>query len=210
MHRLISFHQLQRLWSECYGLEGSSVVTRIWKVRYPKRLVGAGLALDREQIRVKSGMQGTTAGVVSLLHHTIASRTELDHLRGSKLLKLRVSKGSVSNTVLLFSPWMFLPHRDFVHHEGLVAYSLYLAHQICRFFLIWYYNFIVMMWSSHGITMWSPSAQPGASSPNGGRFRVFRASVLSSLRMLNIGRLYINLMKHSSSWRFGWVVIAID
>jgi hypothetical protein len=53
MNRLISFHQLQRLWSECYGLEGSSVVTRIWKVRYPKRLVGAGLALDREQIRVK-------------------------------------------------------------------------------------------------------------------------------------------------------------
>jgi hypothetical protein len=76
-------------------------------------------------------MQGTTAGAVyveywSLLHHTIPSRTEFDHSRDSQLLNHGFPKGSVSNTVLLFSPWMFLPHRDFVYHEGLVAYSLYL------------------------------------------------------------------------------------
>jgi hypothetical protein len=159
-------------------------------------------------------MQGTTSGAVcvdywSLLHHTIPSRMELDHSRGSHMLKHGVSEDPSSNMFFLFSPWMFLPHRAFLHHEGLAAYSLYLAHQICRSLLIiipsWSWCFHLM-----GRVGYSLRHSLELSVPLKISFGCSGAqcSFLASTALFD--KLYPSLPKHFSSGRFGWVVIAID
>jgi hypothetical protein len=131
--------------------------------------------------RLLSGMQGTTSGAVcvdywSLLHHTIPSRMELDHSRGSHMLKHGVSEGSFIEHVLSLLT-MDVPSSSCFSSSRGTSSLLIVPCSSDLSISPHHHTFMVMMCSSHGTSGLLTSTQPRAFSPVEDQIRMLRCSM---------------------------------